>query len=180
MKDWAKRIKVLADKAGLTNSELGRACNPTVKPNSVAQWFGEIKDKAPTGDIKGSNLVDVARKLGVTAEFIMTGRESQSVSIDPETIAHAFVAVEKALRKRGIKYDAAQVPELLVFAYRERMELPPGRDPVVFGTFDRTVSRELARIMPNEREASGPNASAGGREDAQAAPAKAKNRGRGG
>src|SRR5690242_14180564 len=140
MEDWAKRIKELRDKQRLTNTDLGRACKPVVKPNSVAQWFGEVKGKKPAKDIRASNLVDVARLLGTTAEYIMTGRESHHMSIDPETIAHAFVAVEKALRKQGIKYDAAQVPELLVFAYNERSELPPGRDPLILKCSTETSS----------------------------------------
>lgn len=176
MEDWAKRIKDLRDQRGLNNSDLAKACRPAIKPNSVAQWFGEVKDKKPTQNISGPNLVSMAQLLGTTAEYLMTGRTSHVMSIDPETIAHAFVAVEKALRKQGIRYDAAQVPELLTFAYQERLAMEPGRDPKVFAVFDRLIERELTRSIAHGREITRPSTEGRSGEDAQAEAAKKKDR----
>lgn len=166
MKDWAKRIKEMADQRGLKDSDLARITG--VKPNSVTQWWGAVKGKPATGEIKSEVVLALAKEFGTTVEFILTGRQSHAVQIDPETIAHAFVAVEKALRKRGIKYDAAQVPELLAFAYQERLALPPGREPLTLETFDRTVERELGRMMANESKTVGSVAPSSGSEAAQA------------
>lgn len=178
MEEWAKRIKELAKQRGVTDADIASACK--IANNSVNQWFGNVKGKPATKDIRSKHLVTVAGLLGTTAEWIMDGRgrrESHAVELDPETLAHAFVSAEKALRKKGIQYDAAQVPEFLVFAYKERLHYPPGRDPAILSAYDRNVLAELERGRFSERQATRP-ADSGDREEApQAEASRAKNGG---
>lgn len=184
MEDWAKRIQLRleeqADK-GLTEAGIARVCK--MAPNSVTQWFGRVKGKPPSRGIRGHHLVATAKYLNTTAEWIMTGTglkdSSQVAGIDPDTLASAYVAVDKAVRNLGFKYDAAQIPEFLLYAYRERLEYPYEADKALLAAFDRNVQAEIERGRFRERQTGRPADPESGREDAQVAPAAAENRGSG-
>ena len=94
--------------------------------------------------------------------------------LDPETLAHAFVAADKALRKKGLRFDAAQVPEFLAFAYKERLEFPPGNDKAILAAYDRTVLAELERGRFNDRQADRSADSSDSEKDAQTAANRKK------
>jgi hypothetical protein len=175
MEAWARRIEQrlteLADQ-GKTEAGIARACK--IAKNSVSQWFGRVKGKLPTEKIMGAPLVATAAYLDTTAEWIMTGQgakvRSQDAGLDPQILASAFVAADKALRAQGLKFDAAQVPEFLIFAYRERLEYPLDADKSVLAAYDRNVLAELQRGKFSVRETHRPIDTGDAGQAAQAAP----------
>lgn len=82
------RLDIAMRDASVIAADLARACG--IKPASVSDW---ITGKTKT--IKGANLLAAARLLGVTPEWLSTGRgprtapgrDSQLVRLDPSMIA---------------------------------------------------------------------------------------------
>lgn len=103
MEDWAARISEIMSARGITAAEIARACK--IQPGSVSGWFGGGK---ATKMISGDNLVAAARRLGTTAEFIMTGNnnlpvQSHDERLDSDKLAIVLEVVEGAIadsRKR--------------------------------------------------------------------------------
>lgn len=69
MTDWGERIREAREAAGLSQSELARRVG--LKPPSVHDW-----ESGKTKRIGGDNLMNVARALGTTPDWILTGRDS--------------------------------------------------------------------------------------------------------
>lgn len=181
MRDWAKRIEtLLTEQSSQGKNEFGIAKACGIAANSVSQWFGRVKGKNPTDMIRADYALAVANYLGTTVEWILTGKgarvASQGMELDKDRLAQAFVATEKAVRGVGLRYDAAQVPDLLVYAYRKRGDLEPGTNKGVLDAFDLFVSEELAREMGRGEETSRSADKERGEQAAQAATAVKKTR----
>lgn len=179
MESWAKRIaQLLAEQKHLGKSEAGiaRACG--IANNSVSQWFGRVKDKPATGSLKAETAIHTAKYLGTTVEWMMLGRgnkeASQDLDFDPEILGQAFVATEKAARSIGVEYDAAQVPELLIYAYKMRPALKLGRDRKTLDDFDSMVRKHLELEMGRDHRTTERNAVQSGIKDAQTAANRKK------
>lgn len=67
MSDWGDRIAARLSEIGMTPTELARACG--IRQPSVHAWLS-----GDTKSITGQNLLRAAAALGVTAEWIQTGR----------------------------------------------------------------------------------------------------------
>ena len=85
---WNKRITIAREAKGLTKSELARAVK--VSHATINDWEnGDIKT------IKGENLVNVCRVLGMTESYLLSGiepqidapNEARSLGLEAETAA---------------------------------------------------------------------------------------------
>lgn len=130
---WAQRISdLLAADPTKTPAGLARACG--IKSGSVSGWFGKGK---PTKMISGDNLVAAAAYLGVTPEYIMTGRgrsrsgdsarsvsESKETRLDPAMLAETAAAISRVYERAGKVFKLEQDPERFLQAYAARLSLP--------------------------------------------------------
>lgn len=155
MEKWAERIqgRLIAGKArGLTQTGLARACG--ISQPSVSQWFNDSA-KPATKMILGDNLLAAAAYLGVSPEWIITGREagaiSHTVGLDLRTLQTAIVSVKEALRRAGLELDAYVAAPLIAFAYRERMALPYDLPNSELPAFDQAVWEKLQGELGNVR-----------------------------
>lgn len=113
MEKWAERIlRKMESTPGLDKAGLARACG--IKPPSVFQWFSDTDSKPATRMIAGDNLVAAARYLGMTADEIMTGAQSQPARLDADRLAMLIEAVESAAE--GVWKGEARSRALLVAA----------------------------------------------------------------
>ena len=142
---WSQRIAdVLAASPDKSPAGLARACG--IKGGSVSGWFGKGK---PTKMISGDNLVSAAAYLGVTPEWIMTGRgsasarQSQPLEIDDEMLKSAIVSVKESLQTLGLELDAFLAAPLISYAYAERVELPRMMSKEEYRAFDAMVTAKL-------------------------------------
>ncbi len=175
MSEWGKRIARRMSDVGVNQTELATACG--IKPPSVNGWVsGETKM------IDGQNLVLAARRLNTSPEWIMTGRgvteQSQDTGWDLSMLSEALVSLDKAIKKKGLQYDAAYVAPALRLAYLERLQHPAKLDKAAYGIYDNLVQQQLEVQQdqhgrePRRIEA----ASVGGA--GKTAPARKKTRGR--
>lgn len=127
---WSQRISELLD-ADPEKSQAGlaRACG--LKQGSISGWLGKGK---PTKMISGDNLVTAAAYLGVTPEWIMTGRngarphQSQSTRLDPDMLAESYAALSEIYEQElGRPFELELEWERFVHVYEERsrMSRPP-------------------------------------------------------
>lgn len=177
MEPWAKRIYSRMNDLGRTQADLAKACG--VKGASVSGWFG--KGSRPAKMLTGENVVMAARFLGVTAEWIITGRgapeavlpsQSQLVQLDPDKVAETHAALSRSFHEVGIKYDIESDAARFVRAYQLRDAMPanPSRDEWV------QYGQKLQEIIAPQ------GAQPNGRNDggaAHGAPAKGVARGAG-
>lgn len=71
---WNDRLRQARDKAGISNTEIAKACK--VKPASVTGWMS-----GDTVNIEAQNLLAACKLLGVSPFWVMLGEESDSSSI---------------------------------------------------------------------------------------------------
>jgi len=131
---WAQRISdLLAADPARTPADLARACG--IKSSSVSGWFG--KGSKPTKMISGDNLVAAAAYLGVSPEYIMTGRtrgktvdaspaisESKETRLDPTMLAETAAAISRVYKRAGKVFKLEQDSERFLQAYAARLSLP--------------------------------------------------------
>lgn len=67
MNTFLDRLKQAMAEANKTKTDLWRACG--ISSGAVSQWFSK-----PTTQLKGKNLLCVARELGVSPEWLATGQ----------------------------------------------------------------------------------------------------------
>ncbi len=123
MEPWAARIKESLDAQGLSQAELARACK--IGAGSVSGWFGQGK---PTKMISGDNLVAAASFLGISPEFIMTGRgagnsPSQSVGLDLDKLSIVLAVVEGAIADSRKKVPASFKARMVKRVYESQHQL---------------------------------------------------------
>lgn len=121
--DRAERLRGAREKAGLNQSELGRAMRPAVKPQTVQQW-----EKG--GGISGKYQTQVARVLRITPEYLMFGNvnhgpessrnhdawQARSMRLTGAIVGAALAAIQWRLRLVDRTYDVAKSPEILALA----------------------------------------------------------------
>jgi phage repressor protein C with HTH and peptisase S24 domain len=71
----SKRLKIAMDEAGMSQAQLARACG--VKPPSVNGWLSG-KSKF----LRGENLLMAARALGVSEDWLATGKGPMKIEFD--------------------------------------------------------------------------------------------------
>ena len=113
-------------------------------------------------------LFTVARKLGVSPEWLATGKgemrgqvselskESQSLGLDAPTLAAALGYVEKLMAMNGVAFNAVRDADLVAAAYgveaRERAQLPP--DNLL--SFGEALKKRVAeRLAANDKSGTG-------------------------
>lgn len=140
MSEWGKRIERRMAELGVSQTELAAACG--IKPPSVNGW---VSGKSKM--IDGQNLVLAARKLNTSPEWIMTGRgvaeQSHEAGWDLSMLSEALVSLDKAVRKKGLRYDAAYVAPALRIAYLERLKHPAKLDRAAYAIYDSMVQQQL-------------------------------------
>jgi transcriptional regulator with XRE-family HTH domain len=140
MEPWAHRIYSRMAELGRNQSELAKACG--IKEPSVSGWFG--KGSRPTRMISGDNLVSVAKFLGLTPEWIITGKGkksasdqgSQSVRLDPLMIAETHRALREVYEEEGRVYRIEAEPARFMRVYELRASMsntPSQEEWVQFG-----------------------------------------------
>ncbi len=175
MSDWGNRIARRMAEVGVNQTELAAACG--IKPPSVNGWLSN-----DTKMIDGVNLVLAAKKLNTSPEWIMTGRgvteQSHDAGWDLSMLSEALVSLDKAIRKKGLQYDAAYVAPALRLAYLERLKHPAKLDRAAYAIYDNLVQQQLeVQQDQHGREHRGIEAaSAGGTGKAPAARKKAGDR----
>lgn len=159
MEPWATRIHTRMTELGLQQNDLAKACG--IKESSVSGWFG--KGSRPTRMLSGDNLVHVAKRLGVTPEWIITGKEavkfasdqqSHSVRLDPDMIAETHKALRELYHDNRRIFNIEDEPARFLQVYQTRagMSDEPSQDEwIAFG-------RKLAVLVPQ-------GATKDGRED---------------
>ena len=175
MSEWGKRIALRMKEVGVNQTELAAACG--IKPPSVNGWIsGETKM------IDGQNLVLAARKLNTSPEWLMTGRgvteQSHDAGWDLSMLSEALVSLDKAIRGKGLHYDAAYVAPALRLAYLERLKHPAKLDRAAYDIYDNMVQQQLeVQQERHEREHRGvEKASVGGTGQAPAPRKKVRGR----
>lgn len=83
MQAWAQRIKDLMDKADPKVTPGSLAADIKAAQPSVRQWFKPGNSGKTTEMISGDNLVAVAQRFRVSAEWIITGRPPVAVDAMP-------------------------------------------------------------------------------------------------
>lgn len=123
MEPWARRIKESLEAQGLSQAELARACK--LGAGSVSGWFGQGK---PTKMISGDNLVAASAFLGLTAEYIMTGRPgpaapSHSMGLDLDKLSTVLAVVEGAIADSRKKVPAQFKASMIKRVYESQQGL---------------------------------------------------------
>lgn len=145
---------------------------------AVGHYLNGRRDPSP------SVMVKLADRLGLTLDELLrgaregSGRRSQDAGWDLPMLSEALVSLDKAIRKRGLVWDAAYVAPALRVAYLERLKHPAKLDRAGYAAYDREVARQLqVQQVEHEREHRGTEAaSAGGAGKAPAKRAKAGRR----
>lgn len=133
--------------------------------------------------ISGDNLVAAAAYLGVTPEWIMTGREvpplsqSQPLAIDLEILKSAIVSVKEALRDIGLELEAFIAAPMIAYAYSLRIKLPRTMTKDEYKAFDRMVADRLKGELGHVEQ--GGFSATGGSEGTDAATPRVKTAGPG-
>jgi transcriptional regulator with XRE-family HTH domain len=130
---WAQRISdLLSADPSKTVTALARACG--IAQPSVSNWFGK---GTPTKMISGDNLIAAAAYLGVTPEYIMTGRDrirsgdaehsissSNETRLDPVMLALTHQALRELYRDElHLPYNLEEDPERFLLVYEFQAKL---------------------------------------------------------
>lgn len=86
---WNDRLKQARDRAGMTNTDIAKACK--VKPASVTGWM-----TGDTVNIEAQNLLAACRLLGVSPFWVMLGDESEAqagISMLPASLTVAALDI---------------------------------------------------------------------------------------
>lgn len=160
MEKWAERIAERMREQGKSEADLARAIK--LAQPSVFQWFKPNGDKPCTKSIKAESLLGASRFLGLSPEWILTGRGpkelSQYVGLNEHKLAVAIVSVRKAAESAGLVMDEAQDAALIALAYRELSPYPETLTKAQMVDFDGVVRHLLMGGISsegNERPATG-------------------------
>lgn len=92
MTEFAKVLNSLLDEKGLKKSDLSRELN--LPDQTVRNWFG--RESLPGVDV----ALKVAKFLGVSVEFLMTGKDASFPSMaEPSKFERMFSALTASQRK---------------------------------------------------------------------------------
>lgn len=123
------RLQLAMEKSGLSQADLARACG--VKPPSVHGWLNG-KSKF----LRGENLLSAARALGVSEQWLATGRgpmkETGSAANDDEFVMVHRVDVSFSNGHGHIVYYEDEKPPLSFRAdFLRKLGIPTGKAVVV-------------------------------------------------
>lgn len=162
------------------------ALEPKVTQDDLLHVFGVTTRGAVGHYLNGrrepsaETLVKLSDRLGMTLDELLRGGEapSQVVGINVSMLSEALVSLDKALRKKGLVYDAAYVAPALLLAYRERLKYPQKLDKTALALYDSLVLQQLeGQQGQHEQEEEGRRVAAtgaGGAGKASAGRAKAR------
>jgi len=180
MAEWYERAKARM-----------KACDPPVTQEELMPLFGVTTRGAVGHYLNGRRapspavMVQLADKLGITLDELLRGtakgsrRQSQDEGWNLPMLSEALVSLDKAIRKRGLVYDASYVAPALRLAYLERLKHPEKLDRAGYAAYDREVSKQLqGQQAEHERGHRGTEAAGAGRVGKTATP-RAKAGGRG-
>lgn len=78
MNKWHQRLQEAAQRRGVNQTELARACG--VSPSAVSQWFsGETKN------MRVENIVACAKRLNISLKWLLSGQGTMEATQDPVT-----------------------------------------------------------------------------------------------
>jgi transcriptional regulator with XRE-family HTH domain len=124
-----KRIKYARNEQGISQTRLGELCNGLSR-SAIAQW--EANDTTPTGP----NLVDTARILQVSTEWLVYGDEApendavggpsaarpQAGPTDEDLLKLAMAAALSFVDVNDLSVEPARAAELILEIYRDAKE----------------------------------------------------------
>lgn len=172
MAEWYERAKSRMRELDppVTQEELMPLFGVTTR-GAVGHYLNGRRDPSP------ALMVKLADKLEMSLDELLRGAsrsQSHDAGWNLPMLSEALVSLDKAIRKRGLVYDAAYVAPALRLAYLERLRHPARLDRAGYASYDREVARQLqGQQAEHEREHRGTEA-AGTRGASKAAPQKAK------
>lgn len=172
MNTLADRLRLAMTEAGLNQVQLAQAVG--VKPPSVNGW---LSSKAKY--LRGENLLKAARALGVSQEWLATGRGpmrgpdteaepgSQSVRIDPDTVRATHELLRGSYADAGKVYDIEAEPDLFAIVYERLANIaaePQLADLVSIGrAIEQRQQGAIGDKAESDRRASGSHPQQGGK-----------------
>jgi transcriptional regulator with XRE-family HTH domain len=137
-----ERLKALREAAGLTLQEAGAIAGTTKQSASQIE-------KGTTKVPGGLFLYRWSKHYNVNLEWLITGKGDQSpvashgAGWDIGMLSEALVSLDKAIRGKGLQYDAAYVAPALRLAYLERLKHPAKLDRAAYAIYDNLVQQQL-------------------------------------
>lgn len=121
-----ERIRQEREAQGISRAALGAA---------VGRGYSYIAELENDGIKRGSHIPAIAKALGVTPEWLETGKgdkranpavqsHSQSMKLDPVILAESIAALRQVAKRRGWDYDPETHAESTCYAYELWHELP--------------------------------------------------------
>jgi transcriptional regulator with XRE-family HTH domain len=142
METIGNRVRRLREGKGVARKDLARVAGMSYSGLSDLE-SGKAKST--------TKLHRLATALGVDVDYLETGKESQSqsVELDLEMLKSAIVSVKEALRTLGLELDAFLAAPLIAYAYAERTALPRDMTKDEYRAFDAMVTAKLQGELGN-------------------------------
>ncbi len=137
-----ERLKGLREAAGLTLEDAGAIAGTSKQSTSQIE-------KGITKVPGGLFLYRWSKHYNVNLEWLITGKGDRSplpshdTGWDLSMLSEALVSLDKAIRKKGLQYDAAYVAPALRLAYLERLKHPAKLDRAAYAIYDNLVQQQL-------------------------------------
>lgn len=170
-----ERLRALREAAGLTLEEAGKIAGTSKQSTSQIE-------KGVTKVPGGLFLYRWSKHYNVNLEWLITGKgdqrppESHDAGWNLGMLSEALVSLDKAIRKKGLQYDAAYVAPALRLAYLERLKHPAKLDRAAYALYDSLVQQQLeVQQVQHDGEHRGIEAPSVGRVG-EVAPARKKAR----
>jgi transcriptional regulator with XRE-family HTH domain len=167
-----ERLKQLREAAGLTLEEAGKIAGTSKQNTSQIE-------KGVTEVPGGLFLYRWARHYNVNLEWLITGKgakippSSHPAGWDTDMLSEALVSLDKAIRKKGLQFDAAYVAPALQLAYIERLKHPAQLDRDAYALYDSLVQQQLeVQQAEHERHRGAEEEGAGGARKAPSSRTK--------
>ena len=151
MTTLSDRLKLaLSQRPDLSRVALARACGVT--PQAIHAWL-----VGKTKKVEHANVMAAARALGVSPEWLASGKEpmhdqsanlerapqSQAVKLDPATMLSALRYLDRRFTEAGQRFDPFIDADLLCWAYEvESVAVAPPSNVIDFG---REVAKRLTK-----------------------------------
>jgi transcriptional regulator with XRE-family HTH domain len=166
MDEWYVRAKARMSELGITQEDLLPVFGVTTR-GAVGHYLSGRRDPSP------SVMVKLADRLGMGLDELLRGSQgpqSQGMRLDLPMLSEALVSLDKALRKMGLRYDAAYVAPVLMLAYRERLKHPAQLDDAAYALYDSLVYQQLQGGKDGHERDAGRTQGASPRSHRKAAP----------
>ena len=150
MAKWYDRAKARMAELEIRQDDLLKVFGVTTR-GAVGHYLSGRRD--PPTDA----LVRLADRLNLSLDTLLRGEPaSQSGGMDLPMLSEALVSLDKALRAKGLEYNAAYVAPALMLAYEERMRHPAKLDAASYALYDRLVLQQLeGQQVQHERDGGG-------------------------